>query len=225
MLSNAANIRISLAGLISILIHAAFLSMDTGVSRVPVAGGISKKVTVRLVPRRVAEKPVVKSKPVVKAAKKIEKIASLQIPAPVEVVVREIPSLVMPDAPAIPDSNPVAEPEPVTTSLTPEVAVTGETEDEDSPEVILATPLYRKNPPPEYPARARRRHLQGTVVLGVSVSRDGEVEELEIHESSGHKLLDRAALKAVRSWLFEPGTNGGVQVAMKVLVPVRFSLR
>jgi len=91
--------------------------------------------------------------------------------------------------------------------------------------VVLAQPLYRENPPPEYPPLARRRQLEGTVVLEVLVSAEGKVSGLAVHESSGHALLDEAALKAVKGWRFEPGRRGGAPVAMPVLVPVRFGLR
>lgn len=91
--------------------------------------------------------------------------------------------------------------------------------------VVLAYPLYRENPPPEYPLLARRRQLEGTVVLEAQVGADGLVEELALHQSSGHRLLDEAALKGVKGWRFEPGRRGVTAVAMKVLVPVRFGLR
>jgi len=44
-------------------------------------------------------------------------------------------------------------------------------------------------------------------------------------ESSGHSVLDRAALSAVRKWLFEPGTEGGLKKKMWVKIPVRFDLK
>ncbi len=91
--------------------------------------------------------------------------------------------------------------------------------------VVLAQPLYRENPAPEYPALARRRQLEGTVVLEALVTPEGRVGGLTIHESSGHSLLDEAALKAVKDWRFEPGRRGNAVVAMPVLVPVRFGLR
>jgi protein TonB len=87
-----------------------------------------------------------------------------------------------------------------------------------------ATPLYRQNPVPEYPLIARRRGYQGTVVLEVLVSRDGKVKELNLSASSGHSVLDRAALASVKGWLFDPGTRGGEKVEMWVKVPVRFQL-
>jgi len=87
-----------------------------------------------------------------------------------------------------------------------------------------AIPLYKLNPPPRYPRAARRRGQQGTVVLSVHVDAQGRVGNLWLFESSGFRLLDNAALKAVKDWVFEPGMRGGNKVAMWVNVPVRFEL-
>jgi protein TonB len=87
-----------------------------------------------------------------------------------------------------------------------------------------ATPLYRRNPIPDYPMIARKRGYQGTVVLEVLVSREGRVKELSLSASSGYSVLDQAALASVKSWLFDPGTRGGEKVDMWVKVPVRFEL-
>lgn len=89
----------------------------------------------------------------------------------------------------------------------------------------LAQPLYRVNQEPEYPALARRRWQEGTVVLEALVTPEGTVGGLLVHQSSGHSLLDEAALKGVKGWRFVPGRRGTTPVAMKVLVPVRFGLR
>jgi len=44
-----------------------------------------------------------------------------------------------------------------------------------TPVVIEAVPLYKVNPPPEYPRLARKRGYQGTVVLDVLVDQNGKV--------------------------------------------------
>ena len=88
-----------------------------------------------------------------------------------------------------------------------------------------AIPLYKVNPPPEYPRTARRRGLQGTVMLSVLVNESGQVENIWVFTSSGYRLLDNAALKAVRNWLFEPGKIGERNAEMWVKVPVRFELK
>ncbi|MDU9049802.1 MAG: energy transducer TonB [Candidatus Electrothrix sp. Rat3] len=88
-----------------------------------------------------------------------------------------------------------------------------------------AAPLYQSNPPPEYPRVARRRGLEGLVTLEAKIDRNGRVEELRLFTGSGHSILDKAALKAVRAWRFSPGTVGGRAQSMWVKVPVRFELR
>lgn len=93
------------------------------------------------------------------------------------------------------------------------------------PPVVSARPLYRKNPPPPYPPAARQRQYQGTVLLEVLVDEQGRVAELTVARSSGHPLLDRAALDGVRNWLFEPGQLNGEKIATRVQIPIRFLLQ
>ncbi|HZC44870.1 MAG TPA: energy transducer TonB, partial [Candidatus Acidoferrum sp.] len=84
---------------------------------------------------------------------------------------------------------------------------------------------YSANPPPTYPAIARRREQQGTVTLRVLVEADGSVSRAEISESSGFDQLDEAALDTVRSrWRFVPARHDGFAVESWVLVPIRFAL-
>jgi periplasmic protein TonB len=88
-----------------------------------------------------------------------------------------------------------------------------------------ARPLYRSNPPPKYPAVARRRGFQGNVVLEVLVGPVGNVIELHVLSSSGYPILDRAAKSSVKNWIFEPGMRGQQKVEMWVRVPIRFELK
>jgi protein TonB len=119
----------------------------------------------------------------------------------------------------------VSVPETFHESPPPTQASLGGSGQEPAPmRVQEATPLYRRNPLPKYPLIARRRGYQGTVVLEVLVSRDGKVKELNLSASSGHSVLDQAALASVKGWLFDPGTRGGEKVEMWVKVPVRFEL-
>ena len=88
-----------------------------------------------------------------------------------------------------------------------------------------ARPLYRINPPPPYPQIARKRGFQGVVVLEVLVKQNGSAADLRVQSSSGHPILDRAAMAAVKHWTFDPGTRGGRKVTMWVRVPIRFQLK
>lgn len=49
-----------------------------------------------------------------------------------------------------------------------------------------------------YPEEARRRKLYGNLMLHVALLADGSVKEINIRESSGHKLLDDAAIRIVQ---------------------------
>lgn len=49
-----------------------------------------------------------------------------------------------------------------------------------------------------YPLMARRLRQEGTVAVGFVVQADGHLTAIELLESSGHRLLDEAALAAVR---------------------------
>ncbi len=95
----------------------------------------------------------------------------------------------------------------------------------DGPTVIKAVPLYRLNPPPPYPRLARRRGLEGKVLMDVLVGVDGKVLDIKITQSSGYRILDRASLKTVQTWCFEPARLRGNAIAMWVEVPIRFRLR
>jgi periplasmic protein TonB len=88
-----------------------------------------------------------------------------------------------------------------------------------------ARPLYKNNPRPAYPEIARKRNFQGTAVILALVNEKGSVEEARVETSSGHALLDNAAITAVKSWEFEPGRRGGNPVKSYVKLPITFELK
>ena len=79
--------------------------------------------------------------------------------------------------------------------------------------------------PPNYPAEERRRGIQGTTVLIVSIDASGGVLDVEVEKSSGNRNLDREAVKAARRWRFNPEVRDGRKIASRVRVPVDFVLR
>jgi protein TonB len=48
-----------------------------------------------------------------------------------------------------------------------------------------------------YPEAARSRKLYGSLLLTVSIRADGSVETVEVSRSSGHRILDAAAVRIV----------------------------
>ena len=83
---------------------------------------------------------------------------------------------------------------------------------------------YMQNPPPEYPSSALRMGREGKVLLHVHVLANGHVDQAEIKQSSGFKLLDDAAEKTVRNWTFAPGKRGKTPIDSWVNVPIEFKL-
>jgi protein TonB len=88
-----------------------------------------------------------------------------------------------------------------------------------------AKPRYKNNPRPGYPDIARKRNAQGTVVILALVNEKGSVEEAWVESSSGHVILDNAAISAVKSWDFEPGRHGDHPVKSHVILPITFQLK
>ncbi len=88
------------------------------------------------------------------------------------------------------------------------------------PRVTLPVPLLR--PPPVYPKAARRKGIEGTVLVEVLVGRDGLVEKARVVKSV--RGLDKAALAAARRWVFDPARSGDKPVAARVTVPIEFKL-
>ena len=48
-----------------------------------------------------------------------------------------------------------------------------------------------------YPDEARRRNLEGSLVLTVAINKDGSLERIDIIKPSGHQVLDDAAQRIV----------------------------
>ncbi|MBK6435829.1 MAG: energy transducer TonB [Rhodanobacteraceae bacterium] len=83
---------------------------------------------------------------------------------------------------------------------------------------------YLDATPPRYPPQAIKRHLEGEVMLIVSVGADGYPEAVSIQRSSGHAILDRAAIDQVRNrWRFRPLIVNGLPTRAQGLVPIRFT--
>jgi len=77
-------------------------------------------------------------------------------------------------------------------------------------------------PQPAYPSIARDVRIQGDVILHAIIDKEGRVAELEA--VSGHPLLVRAALEAVRTWRYRPTLLNGEPVEVETTIKVSFVL-
>jgi protein TonB len=88
----------------------------------------------------------------------------------------------------------------------------------------FARPLGGYQTTPHYPEAARREGVEGTVTLRFEVLASGKVGTVHVQQSAGRADMDRAAVEAIRTWLFEPARRGKEAVAVWVTLPVRFEL-
>ena len=89
-------------------------------------------------------------------------------------------------------------------------------------EIIEPAPL---NPIiPSYPFRARKKGIEGTVVLAVSISETGIPTSCTIAETSGNEDLDNAAKRAVMKSTFSPGVINGKEEKSTLRIRILFKL-
>ena len=90
-----------------------------------------------------------------------------------------------------------------------------------SPEVSAAATKERtiSAPQPDYPLAARRNRIQGSGIFRLVVTKVGRVGSIKVIKSTGSKILDDAAEKALLQWRFKPGE------LCEVNVPINFRLR
>jgi TonB family protein len=77
---------------------------------------------------------------------------------------------------------------------------------------------------PDYTEDARRRGIEGDVVLEIVVRSDGTVGNVRVLQGLGGGL-DQRAIDAVRQWRFSPARRLGTAVDVMVEVAVEFKLR
>lgn len=77
-------------------------------------------------------------------------------------------------------------------------------------------------PLPIYPKNALDQDLEGKVTLTVKVGADGKAEGVTIAQGSGQEVLDQAALRAAKSWAFQPAMAKGKPAAGTVTLIFEF---
>ena len=75
---------------------------------------------------------------------------------------------------------------------------------------------------PEYPPLAKTARISGVVHLLGVIAKDGTIQNLQV--IGGHPLLARAALEAVRQWVYQPTLLNGQPVEVIAPIDVNFTL-
>jgi TonB family protein len=121
--------------------------------------------------------------------------------------------------------SPVAKDDSLPNTSTPADSI-----DQDSSERVykvgeegVTPPHLKKGSDPEYTDNARRRKIQGTVVLQCIITSTGTTRDVSVTRSL-EPGLDKQAVETVRDWQFDPGTKDGSPVSVKVTIEVTFRL-
>ncbi len=79
--------------------------------------------------------------------------------------------------------------------------------------------IYRKNP--DYPRLAQDSGIKGAVELIATIGADGHIRNLKVVR--GHPLLQRAAIDAVRQWVYKPTLLNGQPVESQTQIILNFT--
>ena len=88
----------------------------------------------------------------------------------------------------------------------------------------IELPQPRGEISPKYPLQARRRGIEGVVVIRVTVSPSGSPVETSIVSPSAHAQLNEAAISAVRAARFQPGTIDESPSKMSLNIRIVFKI-
>jgi TonB family protein len=78
--------------------------------------------------------------------------------------------------------------------------------------------------PPLYSDEARRRGIEGVVLVRAHIDTDGRVRDARVTRGLGAGL-EQNALVALRQWRFHPGARNGAPVPMDVDIQIAFTMR
>jgi periplasmic protein TonB len=78
--------------------------------------------------------------------------------------------------------------------------------------------------PPEYPAKALEKNIEGAVTIDFVVAANGETTNLQVSQSEPAGVFDRAALNAVRRWRYTPLVVDGAAVEVPTRAVIRFEV-
>jgi protein TonB len=115
------------------------------------------------------------------------------------------------------------DPKSTTSSPTPSQTPT----DEQLPKRVrisqgVSQGLLLKKVQPEYPKKARKKHVQGSVLMQAVIGKNGDVTDL--HVISGDELLAPSAVEAVKQWKYKPYLLEGEPVEVETKITVNYVL-
>jgi protein TonB len=138
----------------------------------------------------------------------------LKVPPPVQVIAPDV-QITLPAAPP-----PITRTAPVVAKVAP------------PPPVIRApaAPIqsvrvtYAPDPADYYPDASRRNNEEGRALVHICVDTRGRVTDANVSSSTGHPMLDDAAVKLAKAYRFKPAMQSGHAVSQCTGLPIKFEL-
>lgn len=136
--------------------------------------------------------------------------AKLNVPPPVSVVAPDVViNIPAPPPPVTVVPKPVTAPKPIVVAPKP---------------IIPGKVTYAPDTQDYYPAQSRRNNEEGRAMVHICVDERGRVATAAVDGSSGHALLDDAAVRLAKAYRFKPATQDGKPVQWCTGLPVKFVL-
>ena len=115
-----------------------------------------------------------------------------------------------------------------TAALEPEVPQEPEVPEVDPNRVYniggnVTEPVPVRQTPPRYPPWDASNGTEGDVILRLTIGRDGTVEGADVVRSLNQRM-DAEAIRAARTWRYEPARLNGQPVRAFKIISIRFSL-
>ena len=79
--------------------------------------------------------------------------------------------------------------------------------------------------PPNYPNRALRSGIEGSVTVEFTITTDGSVKDAEIIEAEPPNIFDKSVLRAIAKWKFNPDMVDGQPVEKRARQDIKFTLK
>lgn len=239
--------RYLLAGGVSLLIHGVALSFSAQKQEISLASSneghaVSIKFVSLAQPEKLAKKEEVKPqppapkesetkkedvkkpqpkkttpKPVVKQKNKVEKTSPVAKPQ----ATKTAQSKPKPKAPE--QIQPTPEEKPEKEAAEPQTA-SSNAASASKPKMVKKPTFSAKPTPVSYPRLAQKRGWQGSTLVEIWINEEGNQIKQTVVNSSGHTLLDEAAINAVSEWQFQRRNEQGQRIAYRVQVPINFQL-
>ncbi len=242
-------LRYLIAGLIACLIHGIALSYTPKKNTINVSTEQgNQSLQIQLIAKAATKpEPVVEKKEVEPESQKIEPIEQKKPePKPVKKPEKPKPKPKKPKViekkkpqPEVEVKKPAVEPK---TDIEPKVVKEAEPtkpkpiEEKQAPPAQTASQASKpmlvkkaefsaKPTPVTYPRLARKKGLQGKVMIEVWLDEQGKQVKQVLLESSGHNVLDERALNTIKEWRFSKRIEQGKAIAHRVHIPINFQLQ